>query len=337
MSMTDYYSTLGIERHATQDDVRSAYRRMAMKWHPDRHLVAADKVTAEAQFKLVQQAYDTLGNPLLRANYDASLSDPLASMFRGFQQRDSYHDFEQRRAEEMRRYQESMPRGADVKWSVKISLSDALRGTEIQYNRKRRVECTACDGYGWCESSCNACGGSGVLRTGGRGRMCQHCSGHGIEQWDCDECEGKRKVEIAETFKIRVPKGVVDGSEIIARGMGKPSRYGGLPGDLHIKVGLKVAGSFKFAGCNIEGPIKVPFSTAMLGGRVAVDLPTGRSLSVEIPSRTNSGKKIRLAGFGLPSRDGASGDVVLVVSIVLPRSKRKLSAAEEFVLRSLDD
>lgn len=337
MSITDYYSTLGVQRHATQDDVRSAYRRLAMKWHPDRHLVAADKVTAEARFKLIQQAYDTLGDPLLRASYDASFNDPLASMFRGFQQRDSYRDFEQRRAEEMRRYQESLPRGADVKWSVKISLADALRGTEVQYSRKRRVECTACDGYGWGESSCSACGGSGVLRTGGRGRTCQHCSGHGIVEWDCDECKGKRKVDISETFKVRVPKGAVDGSEIIARGIGKPSRYGGLPGDLHIKVGLKVAGSFKFTGCNIEGPIKVPFSTAMLGGRVAVDLPTGRGLSVEVPSRTNSGKKIRLGGFGLPNRDGSSGDVVLTVSIVLPRSKRKLSAAEEFVLRSLDD
>lgn len=337
MSMPDYYSTLGVERHASQEDVRAAYRRMAMKWHPDRHLVAADKVTAEAQFKLIQQAYDTLGDTTLRANYDAMFNDPLASMFRGFQQRDSYHDFEQRRAEAMRRYQESLPRGADVKWSVKISLADALRGTEVQYSRKRRVECSACDGYGWGEGTCNYCGGSGVIRTSGRGRMCQHCSGQGIVQWDCDECESKGKVDISETFKIRVPKGVVDGSEIIARGMGKPSRYGGLPGDLHIKVGLKVAGSFKFTGCNIEGPIKVPFSTAMLGGRIAVELPTGRSVSVEIPGRTNSGKKIRLAGVGLPNRDGMNGEVVLTVSIVLPRSKRKLSAAEEFLLRSLDD
>lgn len=335
----DYYNTLDIAREATQEDIRSAYRRMAMKWHPDRHEGHAAKTVAEAQFKLIKQAYETLSDVGRRADYDSISNNPFASMFSNFGQPHSNdtREWERSRMEEMRRYQEMLPRGADINWIAKISLSEALQGCEVQHVRKQRVECEACEGYGWNEDTCSACDGLGSLRTGGRYRACQHCGGTRVTQWDCTECEGKGKKSVSISSRIRVPKGVVDGSEIVAKGLGKASREGGLPGDLHITIRLKAERGFKFAGCDIAGPLKVPFSTALLGGEIEVDLPTGRRICVQIPPRSNSGKKIILTGSGLLGRNGVRGDAALTVTIVLPKSKRKLTQIEEQTLRSLDD
>lgn len=339
----DFYNVLGVQNTASQDDIRAAYRRMAMKWHPDRHDNAAAKLEAEAKFKNLQQAYDTLGDPDKRARYDAMSFDPFASMFGQSQrsgwgkQAEAQQTWEARQAEEARRYQESMPRGADVKWTARISLVQAMEGCTVDYTRKKRVTCDTCDGYGWTERICSSCNGTGQTRYAGRFITCRNCYGHGRLQYDCGDCEGKGKRSISVTSRIRIPKGVVDGSETVAKELGKESRYGGLAGDLHITVKLKPEKGFKFSGVKVEGVIKVPFTTALLGGTVVVELPTGNVVRVDIPPRTNSGKRIYLPSEGLMARDGTKGDVLLIASIVLPKSKRKLTPIEEQVLRGLDD
>lgn len=337
----DLYNVLGVNHTASQEDIRAAYRRMAMKWHPDRHDSAAAKAEAEANFKNLQQAYDTLGDPDKRARYDALAYSPFGSKFGQSQQNawaaqaEAQQAWAAKQAEAARRYQESMPRGADVKWTARISLEDALAGCTVEYTRKQRVMCDTCDGYGCIERPCSACNGAGQKHAGRYG-MCNTCYGHGTLEYDCDDCAGKGKLSVPITSRIRIPKGVVDGSETIAKHLGKHSRFGGLAGDLHITVKLKPEKGFKFSGTKIDGVVKVPFTTAILGGSVVVELPTGKDVAVDIPPRTNSGKRIELAGEGLAARDGSKGDVVLIVSIVLPKSKRKLSPIEEQVLRGLD-
>lgn len=334
MAQGDHYGTLGIVRSASQEEVRAGYRRMAMKWHPNRHATAADKAQAEEKFKEVQRAYDTLGDPAKRAAYD-SPTDPLASMFR--HQADEYQKWARERDEQMRRYRENLPRGPDATWIARVSLAEAIHGGEVQYARKKRAVCDDCNGYGFIDSQCSTCNGIGQARAKGRICVCPTCYGDGLERNTCPVCEGTAKVSVTETSRIRVPKGVVDGSEILAKGLGKTDRYGGLPGDLHITIRIKPERGYKFTGCEIAGALKVPFSVAMLGGDINVDLPHGRELTVRVPARTNSGKKIRLAGAGLTARNASTGDALLTVAIVLPKSKRKLTPTEEQLIRSLDE
>lgn len=334
----DHYQTLGVERVASEIDIRSAYRRLAMKWHPDRHQSEDDKVTAEANFKSVQEAYRTLSDQHSRRMYDLSLSaqnspfDYGADMANGFDDimRDYMH-----RAREYGQYE--TPSGADVKWKAIIPLKTALAGGEVVYTRKVRVECPACEGEGWFDAECEACSGLGIVGKGTDRHFCPQCYGHGVVDLACGTCEGKKKINQSVSNRIRIPAGVVDGTEIVAPRLGKPSKYwDGVPGDLQIVISIKPEDGFKFSGLDITGTLKIPFSVALLGGTVEVQLPTGRRLAVVVPARSNAGKKIRLAECGMCDRNGRTGDVMLVISIVLPKSRRQLTQNEVTVIRSLD-
>lgn len=334
----DHYQTLGVERSASEDDIRSAYRRLAMKWHPDRHLSDADKATAEVNFKSIQEAYRTLNDQHSRQMYDLNLNarnspfDYSAGMANGFE--DVMRDY-MRQARGQGEYE--TPPGADVKWKAIIPLKTALAGGEVVYTRKVRIECPACEGEGWFDAECEACGGRGIVGKGVGRHYCQQCYGNGVVEIPCDTCDGKKKVSQSVSSRIRIPAGVVNGTEIVAPKLGKPSKYwDGVPGDLQIVISIKPEGGFKFSGLDMNGTLKLPFSVALLGGTVEVQLPTGRLLAVVVPARSNAGKKIRLAECGMRDRDGRTGDVMLVVSIVLPKSRRQLSRDEEAVIRSLD-
>lgn len=355
MSQQTHYQTLGVAPTASAEVIRAAYRRLAMKWHPDRHTGDIAKSSATAQFKLIQGAYDTLSDPVKRANYDAlhgrasgaaSGSDDFSSFYEDLKRhdaerqqryRDHAEDLAREQAERERRLREKLPRGADVKWKVKVSVADALHGVVVEYKHEDREECEVCDGDGSVYYGCMKCSGAGFnVDPNGMLRKCAYCHGQGATRKSCEECNGKGTVKVSRVIKLRLPPGVIDGTELISAGLGKASKEGGLPGDLHVIVNLKPERGFVFSGANVTGPIKVPFSVALLGGRVVVELPTGRSLSVLIPERSNSGKKLKFEGAGLTDRDGSQGDLTLTVAIVLPLSKRKLSAAEEHIVRSLD-
>lgn len=330
--MMNHYETLGISRDASENEIRQAYRRLAMQWHPDRHQTDTAKIEAENKFKIIQEAYRVLGDVHSRSMYDLSTrtgahQDP----FYGF--RDFVHPGEDAESR--------FPPGADVAWKTSVPLKTAMEGGEILYTRKERVSCEECDGDGWFGVRCEECGGTGVAGRSTRrhySHYCAVCRGDGCLYVECPACNGKKKVSKELSSRIRIPPGVVDGTEIVAARLGKQSRYfGGRPGDLHITVKIKPEGGYKFSGLDITGSLKISFSIALLGGKVEVSLPTGRNLEIEVPPRSNSGKKIRLSGCGLKSRDGQFGDALLSISIVLPKSRKQLNDVQLAAIRSLDD
>lgn len=335
----DHYQTLGVERSATDADIRAAYKRLAMKWHPDRHAGEADKSLAEENFKSIHEAYRTLSDQRSRQMYDHSLDEQLRPAGFAAGMNDYFEEMMRQYARQSRPYDDyGLPPGADVKWKAIIPLKTALEGGEVIYTRKVQVQCDGCRGNGYFYMECSACEGVGHLgRPGARARFCGECQGVGNIPVNCSDCGGKGKISQSVSSRIRIPAGVVNGSEIVAQKLGKPSRYQrGAPGDLQIVISIKPEGGFKFSGLDITGTLKIPFSVALLGGTVELGLPTGRRLQVDIPARSNSGKRIRLAECGMRDRDGRVGDALMVVSIVLPKSRRQLAAAEEAVIRSLD-
>lgn len=276
-----HYTVLGVPVSASPVEIRAAYRRLAMKFHPDRHNTAAAKSSAEIHFKNLQTAYAVLGDDGARRRYDQHIG--TAQSWNREQESPEAAPSTQAQSPgySSRDPRESLPRGRDVKWKTTIPLSVALDGGEVMYRPKSRG------------------------RAPGR------------------------------SVRLRMPAGVVDGSQIVARGIGSPSTLGGLPGDLHITVAIKAQAGFKFAGADLHGQVKVPFSTAYLGGFVTITLPHGPTVDVSVPAGTNSGAKLRLPNMGMRERSGLKGELILTVAITLPRSKRKLSAAEAFLLRSL--
>lgn len=322
----DYYSLLGVERTAEPRVITAAYRRMAMKWHPDRHPLQADKLIAEQKFKAIQQAYATLSDEEKRERYDDEASD---SFFTETQSRQSTGEWEK----EFHRHRSHLPKGAEIKKKVFVDIECAAGGGRIQFERLRRESCSECDGKGAYLVPCPSCNGKGV-----RGRhYCFDCYGRQYVRCDCDVCEGTGHVERSVPLTIRIRPGVVDGSVLIVKEAGKASRYGGPAGDLVLTIAIKASAGWKVKRSDLHGKIKINFSTAMLGGTQDIALPTGRNIAVTVPARTNSGKKLRLPGLGLyDAQNKTTGDVILEAVIVLPTSKRKLTGDMEKLLRTLD-
>lgn len=354
---SNYYEILGVEHLAPLVTITAAYRRLAMRWHPDRHQDLEQKVVAERMFKSVKEAYETLSDETKRQRYNelrgfsSSTSRPngeesVSARWRrqeteaqrqhaqsqrqqaeAEQQRQA--DAEHQRAEAERRRRASLPTGRDIKKKVSISLDQAIRGGSIELTFKAITMCERCQGKGKAPRSCASCGGKGYTGT----RSCPHCSGPST----CGVCKGVGKRHELRTIALRTPAGVIDASVLTADGRGHASTKGGLPGDLVMTIAIKAPGHWSVKAADLHGTLKIGFPTAMLGGDVTVELPTGKTLEVKIPPRTNSGTKIRLAGQGLYSKKGnTTGDVVLHVSIVLPKARRHISPEAMAALRELD-
>jgi molecular chaperone DnaJ len=345
-SEPNYYSILGVERTAGKEAIVSAYRRMAMKWHPDRHHDAKTKIDAERQFKEIQQAYSTLSDEVLKERYDSTagagyhhpgngrpgFTEDTDSPFGQSFWRETWRQ-KTEKPESERNWREHLPKGKDLKKKLSISIAEAMHGGRVAIEESNVELCGKCDGQGELDHRCSRCNGSGYAGF----MTCFTCRGAGSISKDCAACDGKGKIKKSRTFQVKTPSGTVDGSILVAAGKGKPSNAGGLAGDLILTIAIRAKDGWKCKGSDLHGTLKISFSTAMLGGRIDVVLPTGKTLQVAVPERTNSGKKIRLAGQGLyDARNKLSGDAILAVSIVLPSSKRKLTPEMERFLRSLD-
>lgn len=325
---TDYYAILGVERNASQANIVAAYRRMAMRWHPDRHQAHDAKAQAESKFKELQQAYSVLSDDRRRREYDASggasrstqgsdwwqhAAEAAARARRAREeaaahQRAREEEERRQREEEARRRRAALPKGADIKKKISITLQEAVGGSTIRIVLPQMVPCTHCGGRG----------------VGADNKSCRHCKGKGQEKG-------------ARAFSVRIPPGVGSGQKMVVRERGKPSRSGGLAGDVVLSVVVKATKGWSVKGLDLTAPLKVPFVTALLGGAVKVDLPTGRAIEVTVPPRTDSGKRLRVAGMGLRGRNDQVGDVELVVSVALPKSRRQLTAEQVRVLHELGE
>ncbi|MEW6368552.1 MAG: molecular chaperone DnaJ [Acidobacteriota bacterium] len=335
MNKRDYYEVLGVARNAGEQDVKSAYRKLAVKYHPDKN--PGDK-EAEERFKEAAEAYSVLGDPEKRKMYDAyghhgpmvggfSGFDP--SVFTGFE--DILGDFfgfgfgdvfggrKRRRA--------SAQRGQDLRYDLEITFEQAASGLETKVKIPRLETCEACRGSGAASGSrvqCPTCHGHGQLRMQQGfftiSRTCSHCNGEGrIVKDPCKECRGRGRISREKPLTLKIPAGVDNGSRLRLLGEGEAGPDGGPRGDLYVFLHVREHEFFKREDTNIYCNIPISFTQAALGATINVPTLHGDE-ALKIPDGTQSGTVFRLEGKGVPSLDGyGRGDQYVTVNVVVPR------------------
>ena len=353
----DYYEILGVERSADAEEVKRAYRRMAMKHHPDRN--PGDAV-AEQKFKEAAEAYEILSDPERKARYDQFGHEGL----RG-QQGYAAHDFSRMGVEDIfsmfqdifggggggggARGRRGVPRGYDLETEVVLDLKDVLTGVEREVEFTRLDVCAKCVGTGARPGSkpvkCETCGGQGqVIQTGfgGMFRMqttCPACHGRGQHVRDkCDACSGRGRVPSKRRLSVKIPAGIHDQQAVRIAGEGEPPAPevspdgSGVRGDLHVVARVRQHDLLKRDGDNLVMELPISFAQAALGAHLEVPTLDGPGV-FEVPRGTTHGSLLRIAGAGLPNlRSGRRGDVVAVATIIVPR---RLSERQEQLLREL--
>ena len=335
----DLYVVLGIQRGATLDDIKRAYKRLARKYHPD--INPGDRMAA-AQFRQIAEAYETLSDPDRRRRYDATGragdGDQGASFgFEGFDFSVSVHGaqastfgdlfgdvFQQR---EVQRPQHEPQRGVDLHQAISVSFEEAMGGGERSIAVTRQEHCRVCKGLGRLhvtESRCAHCQGAGVVKSA-RGHMvftraCSHCNGTGRQRdTRCPACAGQQVEMRTEPLTIKLPPGLADGAHIRIPGKGHVGRNGGGVGDLYISVHVQPHPLFHREGDDLHLTVPIAVHEAALGAKIEVPAIDGPA-RLRVPPGTQSGQRFRLRQRGVPSpRDGRRGDLVVEVRLVLPR------------------
>ena len=345
----DYYELLGVARKASAKDIRTAFRKLARKYHPD--LNPGDK-SAEEKFKQLQEAYDVLSDSKKRQMYDqyGFYSDNLPPGgagghggepdvnfdFEGFDFgggsgaagggssfRDLFSQFFSGGRGSAGMEPEHEP-GGDLEYQIEIDFWDAVRGAVKKLSITRLDACEICRGTGAVGSAqtCTACGGTGTIRQAA-GKMkfnvpCTRCGGTGKVRTACKNCGGEGRVRRTETIDVRIPAGVANGGRVRVPGKGNAGTMGAPGGDLYLRVIVKPHEFFERRGNDLYTKIPVTVSEATLGAKIEVPTMDGRAL-VRIPPGTNSGKTLRLKEKGVPSaRNGARGDQYVEIQVVVP-------------------
>jgi molecular chaperone DnaJ len=348
----DLYVILGVERSATPEEVKRAYRRLARKYHPD--INPGDSLAA-AEFRRIARAYETLVDPDRRRQYDVTgASDaadaPVAYGFEGFDFSvrvggeaastfgDLFADVLVNRRE--RRSSGGSTRGADLFQTLTLSFEDALRGGTRHVTLTREVACRTCRGAGTlgaAEVECPACHGAGQVRSS-RGYMvfskpCPPCRGTGRRaEVRCPACGGHQTETRSESLKLDVPAGLADGARLRVPGKGHTGRQGGGPGDLYVSLHVEPHPLFRREGDDLHIVVPVAIHEAALGARLEVPAPEGRA-RLRVPPGTQSGQRFRVKERGAPSpQTGRRGDLVVEIRLVLPKvlDERSLELLREF-------
>ena len=332
MAKRDYYEVLGVSKSASADEIKKAYRRLAMKFHPDRN--KDDSEAAEKKFKEAKEAYEVLKDDDRRATYDRYGHDGLkagAGGAGGFGAEgfgDIFGDvFGDIFGGGRRSGGPQVFRGADLGYELKLDLETAVAGDSVTIDVPTQVSCDTCGGSGARKGTepvtCSACGGTGQVRMQ-QGffsiqQTCPVCKGAGTTIADpCPDCHGRGRVRKTRTLAVKVPAGVDDGDRIRLSGEGEAGRNGGPPGDLYVEIRVKPHRIFERDGSNLSCEVPVSFATATLGGDV--ELPTlDGTVSLKVPAGTQSGKVFRLRGKGVSTvRDPRQGDLFAEVAVETP-------------------
>lgn len=336
MAKRDLYEILGVAKNATQDEIRKAYRKLAMKFHPDRN---PDSTDAEEKFKEAKEAYEILSDEQKREAYDRyghAGVDPNAGMggmgggMGGAGFADAFGDIfgeifgggGGRRGGGPQVY-----RGADLRYSLDISLEQAAAGFDTEIRVPSWENCETCSGTGakpgTSAQTCRTCQGSGAVRMQqgifSMQQTCPTCHGSGKEIPDpCVVCHGEGKVKKTKTLQVKIPAGIDDGMRIRSSGNGEPGVNGGPAGDLYVEIRIKPHGIFQRDGEDLHCELTIPFTTAALGGTVEVPTLTGRG-EITIPEGTQVGKTFRLRGKGIKGlRSSYPGDLYCHIQIETP-------------------
>lgn len=348
MAKRDYYEILGVSKGASEQELKKAYRRIAMKYHPDRN---PDDETAEEKFKEASEAYEVLSDADKRAAYDqfghagVSGAGGMGGGAGGFGNfSDIFGDvFGDIFGAAGGRGRGGPSRGADLRYTLELSLEDAVRGTTVQIKVPTLVTCEPCDGTGSREgsrpSACTTCGGIGQVRMQ-QGffsvqQTCPNCRGRGTIITDpCRTCHGQGRVEETKTLSVKVPPGVDSGDRIRLAGEGEAGMEGGPPGDLYVQVAVKPHEFFERDGKNLYCEVPISFVDTALGGEIEVPTLDGR-VKLKVPAETQTGKLFRLRGKGVtPVRGGAPGDLMCRVVVETPVS---LNSKQKELLREFQD
>ncbi|WP_431065788.1 molecular chaperone DnaJ [Methylotuvimicrobium sp.] len=339
MAKEDYYKLLGVDRNASDAEIKKSYRRMAMKFHPDRNKDNPDE--AEAKFKQIKEAYEVLSDPKKRSAYDQfGHAGVDASMgggpggFGGFGGGFSGESFSDVFGDVFGdifggggRARGGVQRGADLRYNLELTLEEAVGGTEAKIRVPVMVVCDECHGSGAKKGSspvtCSTCHGHGQVRMQ-QGffsvqQTCPTCGGTGKQIKDpCRKCHGQGRVQDTKTLSVKVPPGVDTGDRIRLSGEGEAGKGGGPAGDLYVQVHVKDHPIFTRDGANLYCEVPISFPTACLGGELQVPTLDGR-VKLKIPAETQTGKLFRLRGKGVkPVRGGAIGDLLCRVQIETP-------------------
>jgi molecular chaperone DnaJ len=351
MSKRDYYEVLGVAKGADDKDIKKAYKRLAMKFHPDR--TQGDK-GMEEKFKEVQEAYEVLSDEQKRAAYDRfghAGVDPSRGGGGGFGGGAGAGDFGDIFGDVFgdifggggRRGQSRAQRGSDLRYNLELSLEEAVKGKSVDIKIPTFVNCDSCEGSGakkgTSAKSCPTCHGAGqvTMRQGffAVQQTCPTCNGRGkIIPEPCNICHGEGRVEKTKTLSVKIPAGVDTGDRIRLTGEGEAGMHGAPAGDLYVQVNVKAHPIFQRDGNNLYCDVPLSFATAALGGEIAVPTLDGR-IKLKIPAETQTEKMFRLRGKGVQSvRGGGVGDLVCKVVIETPVN---LSDKQKELLRQLDE
>ncbi len=334
MSKRDYYEVLGVAKNATEAEIKKAFKRLAMKYHPDRN---PDDKAAEEKFKEAKEAYEILADAQKRAAYDqfghagvdpgaggggygpggGSFSDIFGDVFG-----DIFGGAAGARGGGSRAY-----RGSDLRYNLELSLEEAVMGTTVKIRVPTLVECDECDGSGakkgTSAQTCPTCHGHGQVRMQqgffSLQQTCPRCHGSGKVITDpCGKCHGQGRVQEQKTLSVKVPAGVDDGDRIRLSGEGEAGLHGGPAGDLYVQIHVREHPIFSRDENNLACEVPISFVTAALGGEL--DVPTlGGRVKLKIPAETQSGKLFRLRGKGVRSvRGGDVGDLICRVVVETP-------------------
>lgn len=333
MAKQDYYVTLGVARDVGQDELKKVYRKLAMKYHPDKN---PDDAEAEARFKELSEAYAVLSDEQKRSAYDQFGHAAFEGSGGGpgdFDFRSSFADvFDDLFGDFMgggRRGGRGGPaRGADLRYNMEIDLEDAFSGKQAKVQAATSVGCDDCSGSGAKEGTkptiCSACGGVGKVRAQ-QGfftieRTCPTCQGSGTVIADpCTSCRGSGRVQKEKTLAVNIPTGVEDGTRIRLAGEGEAGARGAPAGDLYIFISVRPHRLFQRDALNLYCEVPIPMMEATLGGSLEVPTLGGGRARVTIPAGTQGGHRFRLRGKGMPAlRGNSTGDMYIQVAVETP-------------------
>ncbi|MEK9771379.1 MAG: molecular chaperone DnaJ [Nitrosomonadales bacterium] len=343
----DYYEILGLGRDAGADEIKKAFKKLAMKYHPDRN---PDNPKAEESFKEVKEAYEILSDPQKKSAYDQFGHAGVDSSMGGGQGFGGFSDFGDAFGDIFgdifgggrSSSQSNVYRGADLRYNLEISLEHAAKGTETKIRIPVLVQCKTCHGSGAKKgtqpTTCDTCGGHGQVRMQ-QGffsvqQSCPKCHGNGkVIKDPCGPCSGSGRVQESKTLSVKIPAGVDEGDRIRLSGEGEAGLNGGPSGDLYVVVSLKKHGIFERDGGDLHCEMPISFSTAALGGEIEIPTLDGHA-KMKIPPETQSGAKFRLKGKGIkPVRENYTGDLICHVVVETPV---KLTERQKEILIELE-
>ncbi|MEJ2141802.1 MAG: molecular chaperone DnaJ [Gammaproteobacteria bacterium] len=348
MSKRDYYEVLDVSKNASEAEIKKAFKRLAMKYHPDRN---PDNDEALEKFKEAKEAYDVLSDSQKRAAYDQfghAGVDPSAGMGggAGFGGGASFSDifgdvFGDIFGGGGGHGGQRVYRGADLRYNLELSLEEAVKGTSVNIKIPSHEACDECGGSGAKKgtepTTCSTCGGAGQVRMQqgffSLQQTCPHCHGSGKIITDpCGKCHGSGRTEKTKTLSVKVPAGVDNGDRIRLSGEGEMGENGGPPGDLYVHMHVREHPIFMRDGSDLFCEVPVSIVTATLGGELEVPTLDGR-VKLKIPAETQSGKLFRLRGKGVRSvRGNVNGDLLCKVSVETPvnLTKKQKELLKEF-------